>query len=69
MMVGEIGTRYFLAMSAATSHDDWSTREKLILSQAVYRYGENNWSQIARILRNHPLLSDRGPDFFTQKVC
>lgn len=68
MMVGEIGTRYFLAMSAATSHDDWSTREKLILSQAVYRYGENNWSQIARILRNHPLLSDRGPDFFTQKV-
>ncbi|KAI9279351.1 hypothetical protein BY458DRAFT_431858 [Sporodiniella umbellata] len=47
---------------------DWTVLEKLLLSQAVYKYGEDNWSQIARNLKHHALL-DRPSDYFNQKNC
>lgn len=47
---------------------EWTVLEKLLLSQAVYKYGEDNWFQIARNLKHHALL-DRPSDYFNQKVC
>jgi bromodomain-containing protein 8 len=47
---------------------EWTVLEKLLLSQAVYKYGEDNWFQIARNLKHHSLL-DRPSDYFNQKVC
>lgn len=46
---------------------EWTVLEKLLLSQAVYKYGEDNWFQIARNLKHHALL-DRPSDYFNQKV-
>lgn len=48
---------------------EWSVLEKLILAQAVYKLGEDNWAQIARRLRQHPMLKHREPDYYSQKVC
>ncbi|KAI7900471.1 uncharacterized protein BX663DRAFT_158061 [Cokeromyces recurvatus] len=47
---------------------EWTVLEKLLLSQAVYKYGEDNWFQIARNLKHHALL-DRPADYFNQKNC
>lgn len=49
------------------STTEWTILEKLLLSQAVYKYGEDNWFQIARSLKHHALL-DRPSDYFNQKV-
>lgn len=46
---------------------EWTVLEKLLLTQAVYKYGEDNWFQIARNLKHHALL-DRPSDYFNQKV-
>ncbi|KAG1116138.1 hypothetical protein G6F42_013771 [Rhizopus arrhizus] len=48
--------------------DEWTILEKLLLSQAVYKYGEDNWFQVARNLKHHALL-DRPSDYFNQKNC
>ncbi|KAL9538013.1 hypothetical protein MBANPS3_011272 [Mucor bainieri] len=50
------------------SSSEWTILEKLLLSQAVYKYGEDNWFQVARNLKHHALL-DRPSDYFTQKNC
>ncbi|KAK4511584.1 Protein ssh4 [Mucor velutinosus] len=47
---------------------EWTILEKLLLSQAVYKYGEDNWFQVARNLKHHALL-DRPSDYFNQKNC
>ncbi|KAI9355861.1 Bromodomain-containing protein [Pilaira anomala] len=47
---------------------EWTVLEKLLLVQAVYKYGEDNWFQIARNLKHHALL-DRPSDYFNQKNC
>ena len=51
----------------ATITAEWTVLEKLLLAQAVYKFGEDNWFQIARNLKQHTML-DRQPDFFNQKV-
>ena len=38
---------------------DLDSREKLLLTQAVYEYGNNAWEQISQLLVNHPLLSTK----------
>ncbi|KAI8643809.1 Bromodomain-containing protein [Parasitella parasitica] len=50
------------------STTEWTILEKLLLSQAVYKYGEDNWFQIAKNLKHHALL-DRPSDYFNQKNC
>lgn len=49
---------------------EWSILEKLLLTQAVYKYGENMWFQVARVLKQHGLIQpqQRQSDFFSQKV-
>lgn len=49
---------------------EWSVLEKLLLTQAVYKYGENMWFQVARVLKQHGLIQpqQRPSDFFSQKV-
>lgn len=47
-----------------------SSIEALLLAQAAWEFGaaSANWSQIAKILSKHPLLS-RPKSFFTAQVC
>lgn len=49
---------------------EWTILEKLLLTQAVYKYGENMWFQVARVLKQHGLIQPqhRPSDFFSQKV-
>jgi hypothetical protein len=48
---------------------EWSVLERLLLAQAVNKYGEDNWSQVARTLKHHPLLQDQSKlETFNQKV-
>ncbi|KNC96246.1 uncharacterized protein SPPG_08400 [Spizellomyces punctatus DAOM BR117] len=46
----------------------WNVLESLILAQAVYKYGDDSWSQIAKVLRGHPAIS-RPMEFFSPKNC
>ncbi|KAI8986040.1 hypothetical protein BDB01DRAFT_787469 [Pilobolus umbonatus] len=50
------------------STTEWTVLEKLLLSQAVYKYGEDNWHEIAKKLKQHALLH-RPSDYFNQKNC
>lgn len=50
-----------------TSTGEWTVLEKLLLAQAVYKFGEDDWVHIARNLRQHTMLN-RPPEFFNQKV-
>ncbi|KAG0176161.1 hypothetical protein DFQ29_006483 [Apophysomyces sp. BC1021] len=47
---------------------EWTVLENLLLAQAVYKHGEENWALIARDLRHHAMLN-RQSDFFNQKNC
>lgn len=55
-----------------SSHNEWTILEKLLLTQAVYKYGENMWFQVARVIKQHDLVQlqgiERAPDFYSQKV-
>ncbi|CAO0796639.1 unnamed protein product [Mucor circinelloides] len=55
------------------SHNEWTILEKLLLTQAVYKYGENMWFQVARVIKQHDLIQlqniERAPDFYSQKNC
>lgn len=46
--------------------DSWTTFEKLLLIQSVYKHGDN-YLAISRTLKHHPMVSHT-PDFFTVKV-
>lgn len=51
---------------------EWTILEKLLLTQAVHKYGENMWFQVARVLKQNELLRQqdlkRPSDFYNQKV-
>lgn len=63
---------YFLSLTHMPSHNEWTILEKLLLTQAVYKYGENMWFQVARVIKQHDLIQlqniERTPDFYSQKV-
>ncbi|KAI8981968.1 hypothetical protein BDF20DRAFT_912180 [Mycotypha africana] len=56
----------------ANNHE-WTILEKLLLTQAVHKYGENMWFQVARVLKQHELIRQQGinrpSDFYSQKNC
>lgn len=41
--------------------------ERLLFSQAVHEFGANAWTDVAKLLSKHPLLS-RPKSFFTPQV-
>lgn len=47
--------------------DNWSTVERLILSQAIYEFGTDNMPQVATLLESHAMIS-RPHNFFTVEV-
>lgn len=47
---------------------EWTLLEKLMLAQAVYKLGEEDWVQIASNLNQNSLLN-RQPDFFNKEVA
>ncbi|KAI7878484.1 hypothetical protein K492DRAFT_208970 [Lichtheimia hyalospora FSU 10163] len=47
---------------------EWTLLEKLMLAQAVYKLGEEDWVQIASNLKQNSLLN-RQPDFFNKEHC
>ncbi|CAG8491464.1 4160_t:CDS:2 [Funneliformis mosseae] len=48
-----------------TDENAWTTFEKLLLIQAVYKHGDN-WLAISRTMKSHPMVSHPS-EFFTQK--
>lgn len=44
-----------------------TTRERLLVAQAVYEYGSNAWPDISHVLSKHPLIS-RPKGFFSPQV-
>ncbi|CAI2170707.1 2491_t:CDS:2 [Funneliformis geosporum] len=50
-----------------TDENAWTTFEKLLLIQAVYKHGDN-WLAISRTMKSHPMVSHPS-EFFTQKNC
>lgn len=47
---------------------EWTILEKLLLSQAVYKYGEQSWLQVSSVLKQNALIQHRQSDFFDDKV-
>ncbi|KAI9303522.1 hypothetical protein BJ944DRAFT_101408 [Cunninghamella echinulata] len=53
-----------------TASADWTVLERLLLAQAVNKFGEDDWFQVARTLKQHPLLQGQErPEAFNQKNC
>ncbi|KAI9141781.1 hypothetical protein BKA69DRAFT_1020418, partial [Paraphysoderma sedebokerense] len=42
--------------------------ENLLLAQAVFKFGDDNWNAVARTIRSHSLLTSP-PEHFAPKVC
>ncbi|KAL1924030.1 uncharacterized protein VTP21DRAFT_7065 [Calcarisporiella thermophila] len=51
----------------ALKNHSWSVFEKLLLAQAVFRWGGDDWATIAQAMRGHPMV--KRPDVFTQQTC
>jgi bromodomain-containing protein 8 len=51
--------------------EELDTRERLLLAQAVYEYGNQAWDQVSQLLINHPLLVQTSTDVkkFTPQRC
>jgi hypothetical protein len=47
---------------------EWTTFEKLLLAQAVFKCGDSNWVAVSRTLKQHPINGNRPQDFFSQRV-
>ncbi|KAH8118562.1 hypothetical protein DFH11DRAFT_682785 [Phellopilus nigrolimitatus] len=58
------------SLAAAEEVASLSTRERLLFAQAVYEFGakQSAWSEIAKLLHKHPLIS-RPKNFFTTQSC
>ncbi|CAO3645670.1 unnamed protein product [Cunninghamella echinulata] len=53
-----------------TASADWTVLEQLLLAQAVNKFGEDDWFQVARTLKQHPLLQGQERlEAFNQKNC
>lgn len=50
------------------SKEEWTLREKLVLLEAVKKYGEKNWASISRVLRQH-IQSNRNSMLFGSRKC
>jgi hypothetical protein len=46
----------------------WSTTEALLLIQAVYSYGSENWKEIYYSMMQHPIMK-KHRDILTEKAC
>lgn len=53
---------------SSSNPTEWTCLEKLLLSQAVYKYGENSWLEVASVLKQNALVQHRHSDFFNHKV-
>ncbi|CEI93266.1 hypothetical protein RMCBS344292_07505 [Rhizopus microsporus] len=54
---------------SSSNPTEWTCLEKLLLSQAVYKYGENSWLEVASVLKQNALVQHRHSDFFNHKNC
>ena len=50
------------------SMDQLTNTERLLLAQAVYQEGTNDWSKVSQIISNHPLIG-RPKSYFNPSVC
>lgn len=46
-----------------------STSEKLLIAQAVYKFGALDWDKISGLLANHPVVDGRPAEWFDTKTC
>ena len=48
--------------------DQLTNTERLLLAQAVYQEGADDWSKVSQIISNHPLIG-RPKSYFNPSVC
>lgn len=48
--------------------DQLTNTERLLLAQAVFQEGANDWSKVSQIISNHPLIG-RPKSYFNPTVC
>ncbi|KAF9652234.1 hypothetical protein BDM02DRAFT_3183943 [Thelephora ganbajun] len=48
--------------------DQLTNTERLLLAQAVYQEGANDWSKVSQIISNHPLIG-RPKSYFSPSTC
>jgi hypothetical protein len=48
--------------------DQLTNTERLLLAQAVYQEGANDWFKVSQIISNHPLIG-RPKSYFSPSVC
>jgi len=48
--------------------DQLTNTERLLLAQAVYQEGTNDWSKVSQIISTHPLIG-RPRSYFNASVC
>lgn len=53
--------------SSSPSMDQLTNTERLLLSQAVYQEGANDWFKVSQIISNHPLIG-RPKSYFNPTV-
>ncbi|KAG9303883.1 hypothetical protein G9A89_005793 [Geosiphon pyriformis] len=57
-----------MVQSTIVDSETWTAFEKLLLAQAVYKFGDDNWLAVSRTMKQHPMI-ERPSDFFSQKTC
>eukprot|EP00126_Sphaerothecum_destruens_P006519 Sdes_comp19398_c0_seq1m10710 len=57
-----------LNMKIRNTTPSWTTKERLLLAQAVYKIGDNNWVGVSRALKQHIIEESLHPAF-SQKAC
>ena len=50
------------------SMDQLTNTERLLLAQAVYQEGADDWSKVSQLISNHPLIG-RPKSYFNPTVC
>ena len=53
----------------AAPADKLTTQEKLLLSQAVYKFGAVAWPVVSKALSVHPVVQGRPPELFDAQAC
>lgn len=57
-----------LVLTPSPPMDQLTNTERLLLAQAVYQEGANDWSKVSQIISNHPLIG-RPKSYFNPSVC
>jgi bromodomain-containing protein 8 len=56
-------------MDGAAITAQYTTQEKLLLAQAIYKLGAVQWPVISQMLIDHPCCAGRSGELFSPEAC